>query len=40
MDTVTNLPKVPGVVPTKINDHVWTYGPADSVRFRSAARRS
>jgi hypothetical protein len=35
-DGVTNLPKVPGVIPTKVNDHVWTYGPADSVRFRSA----
>jgi len=35
-DTVTNLPKVPGVVPTKVNDHVWTYGPAELVRFRSA----
>ena len=35
-DSVTNLPKVPGVSPTKVNDHVWTYGPADLVRFRSA----
>jgi hypothetical protein len=35
-DTVTNLPRVPGVAPTKLNDHVWTYGPADLVRFRSA----
>jgi hypothetical protein len=35
-DTVTNLPKVRGVDPTKVNDHVWTYGPAELVRFRSA----
>jgi hypothetical protein len=38
-DNVTNLPKVPGVAFTKVNDHVWTYGPADTptgVRFRSA----
>jgi hypothetical protein len=38
-DTTTNLPKVPGVIPTKINDHVWKFGPAANgggVRFRSA----
>ena len=34
--TTTNLPKVPGVIPTKVNDHVWKFGPAANVRFRSA----
>jgi hypothetical protein len=34
--TTTNLPKVPGVIPTKINDHVWKFGPAADVRFRSS----
>ena len=35
-DTSSNLPKVPGVIPTKVNDHVWKFGPAANVRFRSA----
>jgi hypothetical protein len=35
-DTTTNLPKVPGVVPTKVNDHLWKFGPAANVRFRSS----
>ncbi len=36
-DTTTNLPKVPGVTPTKVNDHVWKFVAAGpNVRFRSA----
>src|SRR5262249_37259034 len=35
-DSVLNLPKVPGVGFTKVSDHVWTYGPAELARFRSA----
>jgi hypothetical protein len=35
-DSVANLPKVPGVVPTKTGDHTWQYGVADNVRFRSS----
>jgi hypothetical protein len=36
-DTTTNLPKVPGVTPTKFNDHVWKFVAAGpNVRFRSA----
>ena len=35
--TTTNLPKVPGVTPTKVNDHVWKFVAAGpNVRFRSA----
>jgi hypothetical protein len=30
-----SLPRVPGVAPTKVNDRVWAYGPADNVRFRA-----
>jgi len=30
-----NLPKVPGVSPVKTKDHLWTYGPADALRFRA-----
>ena len=29
------LPKVPGIIPTKIKDHLWTYGTADNLRFRA-----
>src|SRR5262252_2104566 len=36
-DAVSNLPKVPQVIPTKVGDHTWVYGPADNVRFRTAA---
>lgn len=31
-----NLPRVPGVTPTKVNDHTWVYGTADNVRFRAS----
>lgn len=34
--TTTNLPKVPGVAPTKVGDHLWKFGPAVNVRFRSS----
>jgi hypothetical protein len=34
--TSTNLPKVPGVTPTKLGDHLWKFGPAVNVRFRSS----
>src|SRR5262249_17736638 len=35
-DGVLNLPKVPQVVPTKVGDHTWVYGPAADVRFRAS----
>lgn len=35
-DTTSNLPKVPGVPATKVGDHVWKFGPAVDVRFRSS----
>ena len=35
-DAVVNLPKVPQVLPTKVGDHTWIYGPADNVRFRAS----
>jgi hypothetical protein len=34
-DAAVNLPKVPQVIPSKIGDHTWLYGPADNVRFRA-----
>lgn len=34
-DPTPNLPRVPGVAPTKVNDHTWLYGTADNVRFRA-----
>lgn len=34
-DALVNLPKVPQVIPTKLGDHTWIYGPADNVRFRA-----
>jgi len=30
------LPRVAGVRPTKLGDHVWVYGPGDGVRFRAS----
>jgi hypothetical protein len=30
-----SLPKVPLVIPVKLGDHVWKYGPADNLRFRA-----
>src|SRR5690242_7760393 len=27
------LPTVPGVAPVKTKEHLWTYGPADFLRF-------
>jgi hypothetical protein len=35
-DAAVNLPRVPGVLPTKVGDHTWTYGSADNVRFRAS----
>ena len=35
-DAIANLPKVPLVIPAKIGDHKWQYGPADDVRFRAS----
>ena len=29
------LPTVPGITPVKTKDHLWTYGPADFLRFRA-----
>jgi len=29
------LPTVPNVAPVKTKDHIWTYGPADALRFRA-----
>jgi hypothetical protein len=35
-DATANLPKVPGVPFTKVADHLWKFGPAANVRFRSS----
>jgi hypothetical protein len=32
---LTRLPTVPGLIPTKTKDHLWSYGTAQNVRFRA-----
>jgi hypothetical protein len=32
----TRLPIVPNVIPTKVGDHLWKFGPADNLRFRTS----
>jgi len=33
--SVVSLPRVPGVFPTKVGDHLWKYSDATDVRFRA-----